>query len=349
VLPVAGIGEVAAGEDLAAMLVRAAHHDPVGSLTDGDVVVVTSKVVSKAEARVSRLAKDQAVAGETERVLARRGPTSIVRTRHGLVLAGAGVDASNVESGTLLLLPEDPDASARELRERVARLAGVDVAVVITDTAGRAWRQGQTDIAIGAAGLLPLLDHAGDVDGYGNELAVTLPAVADELAGTADLVKGKLGRRPAAVVRGLAGWVLPRGEHGPGAAALVRPAEADMFGLGAREAVLVAAGLDLGPGDDQVGFGRGVGAAEAAAVLAALAPGSDTAVGSGPDAGGHDDRVDVHLPEADPTQRARLGERLRIAAVALGWRPAPPAEDGAPGPAPATDPTAPLSFVPRGP
>ena len=148
-------------------------------------------------------------------------------------MAAAGVDASNVAPGTVVLLPEDPDATARSLRVRVHAETGRNVAVVVTDTAGRAWRAGQTDLAIGAAGIEPLDDHAGRTDPYGNPLAVTAPAVADELASVAELVTGKLAGRPVAVVRGIAARVLPAGEHGPGARALVRPRHADMFGLGA--------------------------------------------------------------------------------------------------------------------
>jgi coenzyme F420-0:L-glutamate ligase/coenzyme F420-1:gamma-L-glutamate ligase len=234
VTAVPGIGEVTPGTDLAALVAERAD------LHDGDLVVVTSKVVSKAEGRIVRVPKDTAVAAETDRVVARRGATSIVRTRHGFVMAAAGVDASNTEPGTLVLLPQDPDASARRLRARLRELTGATVAVVITDTSGRAWRNGQTDIAVGAAGLVVLDDHAGRVDGYGNELAVTAPAVADEVAAAADLAKGKLGGTPVAVVRGLPGLVLDAAEDGAGAAQLVREEAGDMFGLGAREAVLVA-------------------------------------------------------------------------------------------------------------
>lgn len=227
-----GIGEVAPGTDLAAL---AAPH-----LRDGDVLVVTSKVVSKAEGRVVEGDREQAIRDETVRIVARRGPTSIVETRLGVVLAAAGVDASNVAPGSVVLLPTDPDASARRLREELAAQAGVNVAVVVSDTAGRAWRHGQTDLALGVAGMLPLESFAGATDAYGNPLAVTAPAVADEIAGIAEVVTGKLGARPFTVVRGLADRVLPAGEHGPGARTLVREAGTDMFGLGSREAVVAA-------------------------------------------------------------------------------------------------------------
>lgn len=244
-----GLPEVRPGDDLAALVAGALEGLPEG-LADGDVVVVTSKVVSKSEGRVVDGTRDQALAGETDRVVARRGPTTIVRTHHGLVLAAAGIDASNVEQGSVVLLPRDPDASARGLREGLRRLTGRNVGVVVTDTAGRAWREGQTDIAIGAAGLLVAEDYAGRVDAHGNELAVTAPAVADEIAGLAELAQGKLGGRPVAVVRGRSDLVLAPDDDGPGARALVRPEGADLFGFGAREAVLRAVAGD--PADRRV-------------------------------------------------------------------------------------------------
>lgn len=229
-----GLPEIAEGSDLAAVIADAT------SLIDGDIVVVTSKIVSKAEGRVRTGSREDAVAEETLRVVARRGPTVIVRHRLGLTMAAAGVDASNVEPGSIVLLPLDPDASARALRERLRELTGADLGVVITDTAGRAWRDGQSDIAIGAAGLRVADDLSGRIDPYGNDLVVTRPAVADEIAGAADLVQGKLAGRPVAVVRGRADLVLPPGDDGPGADALIRPEDADLFGYGAREAVVRA-------------------------------------------------------------------------------------------------------------
>jgi coenzyme F420-0:L-glutamate ligase/coenzyme F420-1:gamma-L-glutamate ligase len=229
-----GTPEVEPGDDLVAIVLL------MTSLTDGDVVVVTSKVVSKAEGRLRRGTREDALPGETARVVARRGETTIVRNHLGLTMAAAGIDNSNVPRGQIVLLPEDPDGTARALREGIRERAGVNVAVVISDTAGRAWREGQTDIAIGAAGLVVAEDYAGRTDAHGNELAVTLPAVADELAGAAELATGKLGGRPFAVVRGRADLVLPVGEHGPGAVSLVRPDGADLFGYGAREAVVRA-------------------------------------------------------------------------------------------------------------
>ena len=225
-----GVPEVAAGDDLAATVAAALEATP---LADGDVVVVTSKVVSKAEGRVVAMDRDEAVTAETVRVVARRGPTRVVETRHGFVLAAAGVDASGVAPHQVALLPVDPDGSARRLRARLLELTGADVAVVVTDTMGRPWRLGLVDQAVGVAGIEPLADLRGQDDGYGNVLDVTVTATVDELAAAADLVKGKLARRPVAVVRGLAAQV--GAADGPGAAALVRPAAEDMFRLGAHD------------------------------------------------------------------------------------------------------------------
>jgi len=230
-----GVPDISAGDDLVVLLL------PLVALEDGDVVTVTSKVVSKAEGRlVTGSSRDSAIVQETARIVARRGGTRIVRNRLGLTMAAAGVDSSNVAAGTVALLPLDPDGSARRIREQIAERTGRNVAVVITDTAGRAWREGQTDIAIGAAGLVVVVELAGRVDAHGNELAVTAPAVADEIAGMAELAQGKLSGRPFAVVRGLSDLVLPSGDHGRGAAALIRPETTDMFGYGAREAVVTA-------------------------------------------------------------------------------------------------------------
>jgi coenzyme F420-0:L-glutamate ligase/coenzyme F420-1:gamma-L-glutamate ligase len=256
-----GVAEVRPGDDLADHLL------PVVDLADGDVVCVTSKIVSKAEGRIVVGERADAIDGETRRLVARRGPLSIVVNRLGLTMAAAGVDASNVEAGHVLLLPDDPDATARGLRRSIAERVGVAVGVVVTDTAGRAWREGQTDIAIGAAGLRVLDDHAGRVDHYGNVLAVTAPAVADELAGAAELVAGKLGRRPFVVIRGRADLVLPPGDDGPGAASLLRPEGADLFGLGAREAVMAA--LRRSP-SDAAPFGSPLEADELRELLAGL-------------------------------------------------------------------------------
>ena len=227
-----GIGEIQPGDDLATVI--AGH----ATLADEDVVVITSKVVSKA-AGLAADDKERLIDEQTDRAVATRGGTRIIRTRHGLTLAAAGIDGSNVEPGTYLPLPPDPDASARSIRADLRRLSGRRVAVIISDTAGRAWRQGQTDIAIGCAGLVPLESFAGRQDSYGNPLVVTAPAVADEVAAAAELASGKLGRRPIVIVRGLPdGLVID--DDGPGAASLVRPENEDLFGLGSREAVVAA-------------------------------------------------------------------------------------------------------------
>ncbi|MDT9684788.1 coenzyme F420-0:L-glutamate ligase [Streptomyces sp. TRM76323] len=228
-----GIPEVTKGDDLAA-LIAAAEPD----LADGDVVLVTSKVVSKAEGRVVAAEdREAAIDAETVRTVARRGTLRIVENRNGLVMAAAGVDASNTPAGTVLLLPEDPDASARALRAGLRDLLGVDVGVVVTDTFGRPWRSGLTDVAIGAAGVRVLDDLRGGTDTYGNPLVATVVASADELAAAGDLVKGKAAGRPVAVVRGLPHLVAGDGEDDPGARALVRDAGSDMFRLGTSEAV----------------------------------------------------------------------------------------------------------------
>lgn len=292
-----GLPEVREGDDLLALLDVVL---PLGSLADGDVLVVTSKVVSKAEGRVVRGSREDLLAGETARVVARRGPTTIVRTHHGLTMAAAGIDGSNVEAGHAVLLPRDPDGSARGLRAGLAHRTGRSVGVVVSDTAGRAWREGQTDIAVGAAGLVPLVSFAGRRDAHGNELAVTAPAVADEVAGLAELASGKLGGRPVTLVRGLAHLVLPLGEDGDGAAALVRPDGGDLFGYGAREAVLRALTADPA---DQRAFGSPVPLEE---LLEALR------------------RVGVSgRPGGDSELVAPDSPAVRAVAFAHGWEPVP--------------------------
>jgi coenzyme F420-0:L-glutamate ligase/coenzyme F420-1:gamma-L-glutamate ligase len=233
VLPVPGLPEITAGADLAALVADAALAGP--GLSDGDILVITSKIVSKAEGRVVRGDRESAIESETVRVVARRGPTTISQTRHGLVMAAAGVDESNPEPGTLVLLPLDPDGSAEALRKGISERAGARIGVIITDTMGRPWRAGQTDTAIGAAGVIPLRDHRGQTDTFGNLLEVTVAAVADEIAAAADLIKQKTTGVPAAVVRGLAGLVTDGA--GPGAAAIIRPSADDMFRLGAADVI----------------------------------------------------------------------------------------------------------------
>ncbi|MUL39932.1 coenzyme F420-0:L-glutamate ligase [Streptomonospora sp. PA3] len=230
VLAVKGLPQVRPGDDLAGLVAAAAP-----DLRDGDVLVVTSKIVSKAEGRIAETDRESAIDAETERVVARRGATRIVQTRGGLVMAAAGVDASNVEPGRVLLLPEDPDASARALRAGLRERLGVRTAVLVSDTFGRPWRVGQTDVAIGAAGIGALRDLRGGTDSYGNVLESTLIAVADEIAGAGELVKGKADGVPVAVVRGLGHLVADA--DGPGAAELVRPADEDLFRYGSRDVV----------------------------------------------------------------------------------------------------------------
>jgi coenzyme F420-0:L-glutamate ligase/coenzyme F420-1:gamma-L-glutamate ligase len=247
-----GLPEIAAGDDLAALIAASLPGD--APLRDGDVVVIAHKAVSKAEGRVRRLAevspgpravelaaahaKDarhvQVVLDETSELLradAARGVLICV-TRHGFVCANAGVDASNAAADgpeTLILLPVDPDGSARALRARLRELTGAAPAVVITDSFGRAWRHGQVDVAIGAAGLAPLEDWRGRTDSVGRELRATWIALADEVAAAADLARGKDSRQPVVVVGGLERHVLPHGDDGPGAAALLRDASEDLF------------------------------------------------------------------------------------------------------------------------
>ncbi|MET9670776.1 coenzyme F420-0:L-glutamate ligase [Streptomyces sp. NPDC006475] len=230
---VPGLPEVRPGDDLAALVAAAAP-----DLADGDILLVTSKIVSKAEGRIlAATDREAAIDAETVRVVARRGPLRIVENRQGLVMAAAGVDASNTPAGTVLLLPEDPDASARALREGLRESLGVDVGVVVTDTFGRPWRNGLTDVAIGAAGVRVLDDLRGGTDAHGNPLSATVVATADELASAGDLVKGKAEGLPVAVVRGLAHLVGDGDGEGDGARVLVRSPADDMFRLGTSEAV----------------------------------------------------------------------------------------------------------------
>ncbi|MER7809243.1 coenzyme F420-0:L-glutamate ligase [Streptomyces sp900116325] len=248
-----GMPEVQAGDSLAKLI---AATEP--GLVDGDILLVTSKIVSKAEGRIVEAAdREAAIDAETVRVVARRGTLRIVENRQGLVMAAAGVDASNTPAGTVLLLPEDPDASARTIRDGLRDTLGVEVGVVVTDTFGRPWRNGLTDVAIGAAGVRVLDDLRGGTDAYGNPLSATVVAIADELASAGDLVKGKAEGLPVAVVRGLShavdtadrGEVSGRGSGAdadgvePGARALVRVAADDMFRLGTSEAVREAVTL----------------------------------------------------------------------------------------------------------
>ncbi|MCX5397411.1 coenzyme F420-0:L-glutamate ligase [Streptomyces sp. NBC_00102] len=238
-----GLPEVRAGDDIAKLIAAA---EP--GLADGDVLLVTSKIVSKAEGRIMEATdREAAIDAETVRLVARRGTLRIVENRQGLVMAAAGVDASNTPAGTVLLLPEDPDRSARAIRDGLRDTLGVELGVVVTDTFGRPWRAGLTDVAIGAAGVRVLDDLRGGTDAYGNPLSATVVATADELAAAGDLVKGKAAGLPVAVVRGL-GDVVAGGAGGAadepaGARALVRVAADDMFRLGTSEAVREAVTL----------------------------------------------------------------------------------------------------------
>lgn len=236
ILPITGLPRFRAGDDLAGALATAADW-----LRTGDILVVTSKIISKVEGRMvpaptdpeaRDIARRALVDSEAVRVVARKGRTLITENKLGIVQAASGVDGSNVDGDELALLPTDPDASAAALRASLRDRLGIDVAVLITDTMGRAWRVGQTDVAIGAAGIAVTHPYEGSVDEYGNPLIVTDIAVADELAAAADLVKGKLGEIPVAVVRGLT----PR-ENGTTARDLLRPGEEDLFWLGTAEAI----------------------------------------------------------------------------------------------------------------
>ncbi|MEV6637012.1 coenzyme F420-0:L-glutamate ligase [Actinoplanes sp. NPDC051470] len=311
VLPVRGIGDIAAGDDLADIIVEAAPW-----LADGDVLVVTSKIVSKAEGRLVEVPSDgperdearaRMLAAETAEVVARRGTITIVRTHHGFTMLGAGIDASNVDKARLVLLPLSPDASAAALR-KAFRAKGLNVGVIVSDTSGRPWRIGLTDLALGSAGVRPLRDHRGEVDPYGNELRFARMAVVDELAAAAELVKGKRDQVPVAVIRGF-----PAGDLGEyeGVSALLRDPADDMFSMGVADTLRGAARMaDAAPAV----------IVDAAAVLRAL----DT-VGGHLDAG---TRVRVELLESrliltteTPTPDAfiRLGidvHRLRVALAA---------------------------------
>lgn len=229
IVGIEGIGEVRPGDDVAALLLAALGGMGL-ALADGDVVVVTHKIVSKAEGRVVELADDGPeahrglVEEEAEAVLRRRGTLTITRTRHGFICANAGVDRSNAGPARAILLPLDPDRSANRIRIRLGRELGVDLAVVVTDTFGRAWRRGLCDVAIGVAGMAAVTDLRGTVDTFGRRLDVTEVAVADEIAAAADLVMGKATGIPAAVVRGV-----PWRPADTGVAPLLRPADEDMF------------------------------------------------------------------------------------------------------------------------
>ncbi|TCJ21945.1 coenzyme F420-0:L-glutamate ligase [Microbacterium sp. PI-1] len=234
-----GIPEIDCGDDLTGLILIAVDKSAI-PLEDGDILVVTSKIVSKAEGRTIRAAdREAAITSETVRVVATRAhgdgsTTRIVQNRLGIVGAAAGVDASNTAPGTVLLLPKNPDASAHNLAGDLRARTGAEVGVVISDTLGRPWRDGQTDVAIGAAGVRVFDRLHGSVDNTGRPLVVTRPCIGDELAAATDLVKGKVSGCPVAVVRGMGRFV---GDLDlPGAASIVRSAEKDMFRVGTEEA-----------------------------------------------------------------------------------------------------------------
>jgi coenzyme F420-0:L-glutamate ligase/coenzyme F420-1:gamma-L-glutamate ligase len=226
IVPVRDLGEVRPGDDLAGMLCAAA------TFVDGDVVVVTQKVVSKAEGRLVRIdpedtaARRQLAESEAVRVLRRRGDLVITETRHGFVCANSGIDLSNVDDGWAALLPEDPDRSARRLRDAIGARSGAAVAVIVSDTFGRTWRRGVTDVAIGCAGIAAVVDLRGTTDALGRTLLATEICVADELAGAAELVMGKASGIAAAIVRGVERSWLRRGSV---AEEVVRPYGEDLF------------------------------------------------------------------------------------------------------------------------
>ncbi|BCJ44563.1 hypothetical protein GCM10010168_13760 [Actinoplanes ianthinogenes] len=322
ILPVEGIGDITAGDDLAALITSAAPW-----LADGDVLVVTSKIVSKAEGRLVEVPADgperdearvRALESETARVVARRGPTTIVQTHHGFVMAAAGIDASNVDKTHLVLLPADPDASARRLRADLAA-RGLDVAVIISDTMGRAWRNGLTDVALGAAGIDALLDHRGEIDPYGNELNLTQMAVVDELSAAAELVKGKCDQVPVAVVRG---YPIRRTGADAGVSVLIRDAESDMFGLGTAEAR--AEGLrEAAVLADATGPVAELRAVERALRLVSevLTPGTGIEMSARRGAVDSADAVRLTPAGSEPADFARLGadaHRLRLALATEG-------------------------------
>jgi coenzyme F420-0:L-glutamate ligase/coenzyme F420-1:gamma-L-glutamate ligase len=230
IVPIEGIGEIRSGDELAVVIAQAAIAQDT-PIVDGDCIVVTQKVVSKAEGRIVELDPDDLVArralveSESVRIVRRRGDLIISETRHGFVCANAGIDLSNVEAGTAALLPVEPDRSAKHVRDALRARFGVETAIIISDTFGRAWRRGLTDIAIGVSGIAGVVDLRETPDALGRILHVTEVAVADEIAGAAELVMGKAGGIPAAIVRGFdASWLREGSYH-----ELVRPPAEDLF------------------------------------------------------------------------------------------------------------------------
>ena len=228
VYPIKGIPEIVQGDDLTSIILEAVNKGP--GLEAFDILVITSKIISKAEGQfVHSSSREKIIKEETVRIIAERGPTKIVETKHGLIMAAAGVDASNAPKGMILKLPTDSDESARRLRNKIQKTVK-PVGIIITDTMGRAWRLGLTDNAIGVAGVTTLLDYRGKKDAAGRTLEQSITAVADEIASAAELVKGKLDQIPVVLIRGLNQYVL--NEDGPGARSVIRPPNEDLFGLG---------------------------------------------------------------------------------------------------------------------
>jgi coenzyme F420-0:L-glutamate ligase / coenzyme F420-1:gamma-L-glutamate ligase len=320
--PLVGMPEVRAGADLAGLLVAAVERSDE-QLLDGDVLVVSSKVVSKAlglwaEAGADR---DAVIARQSRRVVAERRSgerlTRIVQSASGPVMAAAGVDASNTgDADRLLLLPDDPDAEARRLRSALVAGSGCRrLGLVLSDTAGRPWRAGQVDFALGAAGLAVLDDLRGGVDADGRPLAVTARALADELAAAADLVKGKADGVPAALVRGAGGWVV---EHdSDGAAALVRTGPEDWFGYGHAEAVRAALGVEPG---SPAAADCGVAAVHPEPVTDRIARAVRVALHGLPDVGIDVGSSDVRVSADDPFTLGRAVARVEVALWGEGLR-----------------------------
>lgn len=230
IIPITGVGAIREGDELVSVLLEAMDRQQL-ALENQDLLIVTSKVVSKAEGRVvafdgTEEHKIAIVEAESKRVLRRRGPLRITETHHGFINANAGVDLSNTDEGTAVLLPKDPDQSARRLRAELRRRREVDVAVVITDTFGRVWRNGVTDVALGSAGIKPILDLRGTTDANGRLLEATEVAIVDEIAGAANLVLGKARGTPFAILRGL-----DPSYFGPGSISddVIRSANGDLF------------------------------------------------------------------------------------------------------------------------
>ncbi len=235
ILPVRGIGEIGVGDDLGGLVAEACAADPATALVDGDVLVVTQKVVSKAEGMIEDIDPDDPrghkaiVERESVRILRRRGDLIIAETRHGFVCANAGIDLSNIEAGKAALLPVDSDRSARRIRDAIRHRFGVTVAVIVSDTFGRPWRRGLTDVAIGCAGIRPIADLRGSTDSLGRELQVTEVCIVDELAAAADLVCGKASGVPVAICRGVDPFWLDDGPDAGSVADLVRHPSEDLF------------------------------------------------------------------------------------------------------------------------